>query len=218
VPLRPMKWVAAPVLVPLLAGSLIVTPSLAAGFTAEQAEAGEQAYNTNCAQCHGRQLEGPDAPGLAGQDVMQNWDSAGGLYDFISVAMPPSAPGQLGEENYLNIVAYIMEFNGAQPGDQPLTADPDVLYSVSLPEETAAGAASMAAAAADAGAPAAAAAPAAEPATSVAESAVPQAFTWGQQLPGAQAPAEAAAAPAATESAVPQAYTWGKDLPTAGAN
>jgi pyruvate/2-oxoglutarate dehydrogenase complex dihydrolipoamide acyltransferase (E2) component len=195
---------------------LISSPAWAAGFTAEQAEAGEQAYNSNCAQCHGRQLEGPEAPGLAGQDVMQNWDSAGGLYDFISVAMPPSAPGQLGEDTYLNIVAYIMEFNGAAPGDEPMTADPDHLYSISLAAETAAGAASMAAAAADAGGAAPAAAPAAD-APAAEASAVPQAYTWGQQLPGGAAPAEPAAAPAATESSVPQAYTWGKELPAAGA-
>lgn len=195
---------------PLIAGLMITGPSLAAGFTAEQAAAGQTAYNSQCAQCHGRQLEGPDAPGIAGQDVMQNWDSAGGLYDFISVAMPPSAPGLLGEETYLNIVAYIMKFNGAEPGDAPLTADPDLLYSVSLAAETAAGAASMAAAAADAGAPAADAAP--SEATSV-----PQAFTWGKQLPGGAEP-PAAAPSAATKSSVPQAFTWGQQLPAAGAN
>jgi len=181
----------------------------AGGFTAEQASAGKTAYDSNCAQCHGRQLEGPEAPGLAGQDVMQNWDSAGGLYDFISVAMPPSAPGQLGEDTYLNIVAYIMQFNGAAPGDAPLTADPDLLYSVSLATETAAGAASIAAAAADAGgAPAAAAGAPAEAETTV----VPQAFTWGKQLPGGAEPAPAAEPAASAEPAVPQAYTWGKDL------
>ena len=207
--------ITARVIVPLIAGLLVSGPTLAAGFTAEQATAGKTAYDSNCAQCHGRQLEGPEAPGLAGQDVMQNWDSAGGLYDFISVAMPPSAPGLLGGDTYLNIVAYIMEFNGAAPGDVPLTADPDLLYSVSLATETAAGAASMAAAAADAGTPAEAAggAPAAEETT-----AVPQAFSWGKKLPGGAEPAPAAEPAASAEPAVPQAFTWGKELPGTGAN
>ncbi|WP_052951856.1 c-type cytochrome [Devosia soli] len=191
-----------------------MVPAYAGSFTAEQAEAGERAYNSNCAQCHGRQLEGPEAPGLAGQDVMGNWDTAGGLYDFISVAMPPSAPGQLGEETYVNIVAYIMKFNGAVPGDTQLTSDRD--YAVSLVAETSAGAASQDAAALDAGgaaAPAADASAAAAPA----ETAVPQAYTWGTQLPGGstEQPAATPAAPATTS--VPQAYTWGKELPTAGA-
>lgn len=207
-PLSP-KSTTARVIVPLIAGLALVVPAYAGSFTAEQAEAGQRAYNSNCAQCHGRQLEGPDAPGLAGQDVMGNWDTAGGLYDFISVAMPPSAPGLLGEETYVNIVAYIMEFNGAVPGDTPLTTDRD--YVVSLVAETSAGAASQAAAAMDAGGAAApdAAAPAAE------QTAVPQAYTWGTQLPGGAAQP---AAPAATTPSVPQAYTWGQDLPTAGAN
>jgi hypothetical protein len=142
---------------------------------------------------------------------MQNWDTAGGLYDFISVAMPPSAPGLLGEETYINIVAYIMQFNGASAGDAPLSTD--TMQDVSLATETAAGAASIAAAAADAGG---AAAPA--DATAVAAPAVPQAFTWGKQLPGGPAPTEAtpAAPAAAAEPSVPQAYTWGTELPAVG--
>lgn len=207
-PLRSPR-ITARLAVSLVAALCVTSQAQAGGFTAEQASAGKTAYDSNCAQCHGRQLEGPEAPGLAGQDVMQNWDTAGGLYDFISVAMPPSAPGQLGEDTYLNIVAYIMQFNGAAPGDAPLTADPDLLYSVSLATETAAGAASIAAAAADAGgAPAATAdAPAA-----VETTVVPQAFTWGKQLPGGAEPAPAAEPAASAEPAVPQAYTWGKDL------
>ncbi|MBJ6987400.1 MULTISPECIES: c-type cytochrome [unclassified Devosia] len=172
----------------------------AAGFTAEQAAAGKIVYDQQCAACHGRQLEGPDAPGLFGMDVMQNWDSAGGLYDFIAVAMPPSGAGTLGDEAYLNIVAYIMEFNGAEPGDEPMVADEDLLYAISLQAEVEAGLANR---------PAAAASEVAAPATGPA---VPQAYTWGKQLPGGAEPA-APAAPAAPS--VPQAFTFGKTLPVA---
>jgi len=124
---------------------------------------------------------------------MQNWATAGGLYDFISVAMPPDAPGTLGENTYLDIIAYIMSFNGAEPGSAPLVKGDD-LYKISLSEQTSAGATAVASAAA-----------APEPAA-----AVPQAFTWGKQLPGGAAPA-----PAAVKSTVPQAFTWGKQLPQA---
>lgn len=211
------KRITAPIaFLTLVSGVLSTGSAMAGNFTAEQAAAGQTAYNSNCAQCHGRQLEGPEAPGLAGADVMQNWDTAGGLFDFISVAMPPSAPGQLGEETYVNIIAYIMQFNGATPDDTALTSDRD--YAVSLSAETAAGAASVAAAALDAGgaaAPAADAAATAAPAEAVVE--VPQAYTWGKQLPGSAAPTEAAATPAApAEPTIPQAFTWGKTLPTVG--
>jgi len=213
VPFNSRRTTAPVAFLALISGVLSVGSAQAGGFTAEQASAGQTSYNSNCAQCHGRQLEGVEAPGLVGVDVMQNWDTAGGLYDFISVAMPPSAPGKLGEETYVDIVAYIMQFNGATPDDTKLTSDRD--YAVSLAAETAAGAASIAAAAADAGGatPAAAAAPA-----EVTAQAVPQAFTWGKQLPGGPAPTDTAPAAAATPAAptIPQAFTWGKELPSVG--
>ena len=199
----------------LLCSALQFSPAAAEGFTAAQAEAGKKLFESNCAQCHGFKLEGPDAPGLVGADVMSNWSTAGGLYDFISVAMPPSAPGQLGDETYLNIISYIMSFNGIAPGDKPLTNDPDLLASVSLIQApSAADAASVAAAALDAGgAPAAGATAAATPAATP----VPQAFTWGKELPGGPAPAAAATTSTATNvPTVPQAFTWGKQLPAAG--
>lgn len=182
--------------------TLIAAGGPAAAFTAQQAQAGMDTYNGNCAQCHGRHLEGTEAPGLVGVDVMSNWATPGGLYDFISVAMPPTAPGQLGEDNYVNIVAYIMQFNGAQPDDTALALGPQ-MASISLPEVTSAG---DAMAAMDAGG----ATPAAADATPV-----PQAYTWGKQLPGGAAPTTMRQAEAASPAAVPQAYTHGKDLPTA---
>lgn len=150
--------------------SVAATGSLfAAGFTADQADKGQTDYRSYCAQCHGAKLEGTEAPGLIGQDVMGNWDTAGGLYDFISVAMPPAQPGQLGAETYLNIVAYIMRQNGAQPGDTPLVADPARLAVVSLVAETKEGAAAALANQ--------------ETTIEAGDTNVPQAFTWGKELP-----------------------------------
>ncbi|MFK4825942.1 c-type cytochrome [Paenochrobactrum sp. BZR 588] len=177
-------------------GLAAIAPAAAAGFTEEQAIAGKKAYDANCAQCHGFKLEGPDAPGLAGQDIMANWDTAGGLFDFISVAMPPVAPGKLGDEAYLNIIAYIMSYNGAEPGDEPMVNDEEKLEAISLVAETAAGSIGGGSVA-DAG--------------PAADTNVPQAFTWGTQLPGGPEPV-AKKEPAG--SSVPQAFTWGKELPT----
>ncbi|WP_051201735.1 c-type cytochrome [Paracoccus aminophilus] len=141
---------------------------VAAGFTEEQAKAGETAYQSNCSQCHGIRLEGPEAPALFGQDIMGNWDTAGGLYDFISVAMPPAEPGKLGEETYLNIIAYVMQKNGASAGDKALTtAD---MASVELVAETKDGAAQLAQANQ-------------ETTIEAGDTNVPQAFTWGKELP-----------------------------------
>lgn len=187
----------------LAVGLALGGPALA--YTQDQAAAGKTAYDSYCAQCHGVRLEGPEAPGLAGADVMSNWATPGGIYDFISVAMPPTGAGQLGEQTYVDIVAYIMQFNGAPADDTPLALG-DEMASISLPEVTAAGAATSAAAL-DAGGGSAS--------DTGADTNVPQAFTWGKQLPGGLAPAPAA--PTATSAAapsVPQAYTWGKTLPS----
>lgn len=155
-----------------VAAAFVCAPSalFAGGFTADQATAGDKAYQSNCAQCHGAKLEGPEAPGLFGQDVMGNWDTAGGLYDFISVAMPPAAPGQLGEDAYLQIVAYIMSENGAEASDKALTLEN--MGDVSLVAETKARAAVLEAER-NAGA-----AGGAEEAVKV-----PQAYTFGKELP-----------------------------------
>lgn len=143
-------------------------PGVASAFTAEQAATGKTDYLGQCAQCHGANLEGTEAPGLIGQDVMGNWDTAGGLYDFIAVAMPPAAPGQLGEDSYLAIVAHIMEANGAKADDTALTtAD---MASIKLVDVTKEGAAQMAAANQ-------------ETTIEAGDTNVPQAFTWGKDLP-----------------------------------
>lgn len=170
-------------------------PSQAQVFTQAQADAGKKEFDGQCAMCHGAELLGPDAPALVGVEVMHNFSTAAGLYDYFSVAMPPQAPGMLGEETYVNILAYILRANGAQAGDTPLDADPDKLASIDLAAVTAVAANVTASP---------------EPQTEASTSAVPQAYTWGKTLPSILAKAEAE--PAAP--AVPQAYTWGKTLPS----
>jgi mono/diheme cytochrome c family protein len=175
-------------------GMLLQTlPSQAQVFTEAQAAAGQKDYDGQCAMCHGVELLGPDAPALIGKEVMHNFDTAAGFYDYISVAMPPQAPGLLEQETYVNILAYILKANGAQPGDKALDADPANLASIKLAAITEVAAPAGEAAEADAA-----------PAT-----VVPQAYTWGKELPSIL-PAPAPTGPAA----VPQAFTFGKTLPS----
>lgn len=145
-----------------------VLPGQAQVFTQAQAEAGQKDYDGQCAMCHGAELLGPNAPALVGKEVMHNFSTAAGLFDYFSVAMPPQAPGLLDEEVYVNILAYILEANGAQPGDTPLDADPVKLAAIDLGAITSAAAPATDAPAEQAEAPA---------------SSVPQAYTWGKTLP-----------------------------------
>jgi PQQ-dependent dehydrogenase (s-GDH family) len=93
-------------------------------YTAEQAEAGKTAYNTNCAACHGNTMtNGTFAPPLAGDYFKNAWlgKTVQAFHDRART-MPPSAPGSLPSDTYLNIVAYILQVNGAKPGNAKLAA------------------------------------------------------------------------------------------------
>ncbi len=92
-------------------------------FTAAQAEAGRNIYSQICSGCHGAKLEGSgDAPALSGGTFLLHWRSkmASELFGEILQNMPPSNPGSLGEATALNVTAYLLQQNGAAPGDQPL--------------------------------------------------------------------------------------------------
>jgi alcohol dehydrogenase (cytochrome c) len=91
-------------------------------FTAAQADSGRQLYLANCAACHGETLAGP--PALKGQAFMSNWASqtTAALYEKVRTTMPPEAPGSLGPDGYVAVVAYLLRENGQTPGTAPLTA------------------------------------------------------------------------------------------------
>src|SRR5882757_9056874 len=88
-------------------------------FTAAQATAGHAAFLENCATCHQKSMQGGgEAPALAGTDFINSWGGRGvdELYGIIKAAMPLGNPGGLNPETYQQIVAFILEANGAVPG------------------------------------------------------------------------------------------------------
>jgi alcohol dehydrogenase (cytochrome c) len=94
-------------------------------YTAAQAAAGRATYQANCSSCHAENLSGQNsASALAGGVFMSSWGdrTPGDLVGFLEGAMPPSNPGGLGEQAYVNVTAFILDFNGARPGNQSLTA------------------------------------------------------------------------------------------------
>src|SRR5689334_10912289 len=103
---------------------------LAAGpFTAEQSTAGRNAYQANCESCHLPDLTGRnEAPPLAGSNFIGTWGnrSTRDLIGFIQTTMPPGNAGGLGQQTYVAIAAFLLDANGAEPGDQRLTATTDI--------------------------------------------------------------------------------------------
>ena len=127
-------------------------------FTEQQAAAGAASYRLHCAGCHLPDLAGlNEARPLRGAAFMNTWNerTAGQLIAYMSVAMPlpPGVPGSLGEATYVNLAAFLLRANGAEPSDVELTtASTTVIGSVAdgeLPD----GLESLAAAAGEAAAP-----------------------------------------------------------------
>ena len=94
-------------------------------FTAEQAAAGRALYQSTCASCHLPDLKGSfEAPQLAGGNFMNMWRNRpiSDLFSRIRNSMPLTNPGSLSDPDTANIVAYILQANGAAAGAQALTA------------------------------------------------------------------------------------------------
>ena len=115
-----------------IAGGLTGPVAFAAGqpaqdgiHTAGQAENGRAVYTRSCAICHRTDLQGNfESPPLAGPNFLNFWGdrTPGELVERIRGTMPPDRPGRLGDQTYLDIVAYLLQANGAPAGNQALTA------------------------------------------------------------------------------------------------
>jgi len=107
-----------------------------ATYTAEQAAKGKQAYAESCASCHGQGLAGSEFAGaLKGLTFSNSWGgkTAEALFTYINTKMPPARPGQLGPERTAQLVAYLLEENGIQPGQAGLPTDTEALRSMQIP-------------------------------------------------------------------------------------
>ncbi len=103
-------------------------------FTAEQVAAGKSSYNDNCALCHGNTMtNGTFGPPLGGEYFQRTWQgqTVGAFYNR-ALTMPPSSPNSLPKETYANIVAYILEHNGAKSSSAKLPASKDALDQMTI--------------------------------------------------------------------------------------
>jgi S-disulfanyl-L-cysteine oxidoreductase SoxD len=105
-------------------------PSVLDGvFTEEQAVRGQTLYYQHCLQCHGETMAGVDkAPPLAGPQFGSTWNNAplAALVARIQT-MPPDKPASLAREEMVDILTYILWYNGLPLGEQALGTEPEVL-------------------------------------------------------------------------------------------
>jgi mono/diheme cytochrome c family protein len=90
----------------------------AASYLPSQAARGQQVYSGTCASCH-------EMAKFVGPGFVESWKDRR-VYDFYALVrstMPLDNPGGLKEQEYLDVVAYILQMNHARPGADALKAD-----------------------------------------------------------------------------------------------
>jgi mono/diheme cytochrome c family protein len=123
----------------MLAASAIAVPFYTAAqgsgqqrppaFSAAQVERGKAVYLKNCQDCHGSTLDNGEFGGapLKGAYFRQHWGAGdvSALFGYLNALMPPDRPGQLSEQSYVDITAFLLSSNGYAAGPEELTADQD---------------------------------------------------------------------------------------------
>ncbi|ACC76193.1 c-type cytochrome [Paraburkholderia phymatum] len=98
----------------------------APSFDQAQATHGKQLYSAACAKCHGAQLQGVTAPALQGPAFAPASNARltiGGVFNYLSTNMPADKPGKMKDQDYADIMAFLLYSNGYHAGGGKLTAD-----------------------------------------------------------------------------------------------
>lgn len=107
---------------------------LQGAFTEEQAVSGQSLYNQHCSECHGETMAGLDqAPPLVGPQFTGTWDGEPLLALVERLAtMPPARPGSLTRLQNVDILAYMLWYNGLPIGEVALDGEKSVLESMTF--------------------------------------------------------------------------------------
>jgi mono/diheme cytochrome c family protein len=91
-------------------------------FTVAQATRGREVYTNACARCHMTTQH-------SGATFASTWNNRRvfDLYDILVNTMPLDDPGSLSEQEYVDVVAYILQINGHPAGKAALPNDPTAL-------------------------------------------------------------------------------------------
>ena len=105
-------------------------------FTEEQAKRGQAVYTGACGTCHGRRLNGapddPDmrsTPPLARARFLRDWDgrSLATLFEYTRATMPENNPDSLTNDEYVDVIAYMLSVGGMPAGADELQPNPQRL-------------------------------------------------------------------------------------------
>jgi len=87
-------------------------------YTGAQAARGAEIYNGHCVHCHTAEL----SVGLSGNRFMDEWreDNLKSLFDQTKRSMPGDGPGTLSDQQYLDVLAFVLKKNGFPEGRNEL--------------------------------------------------------------------------------------------------
>lgn len=88
-------------------------------YTTAQASQGRLLYYGKCAMCHGANLEGISGPALKGPDANLKLQTVGAVYTYTTVEMPVGNAGGLPKDNYVKLMAFLLQSNGVPAGKAP---------------------------------------------------------------------------------------------------
>ena len=96
-------------------------------YAAAQAERGRSSFRDVCAECH-------YSSEFRDQKFKFKWGrrTVRDLYRDIVRNMPEDDPGSLPDQEYADVVAYILQLNGFPPGERELPPDEEVLAGYSM--------------------------------------------------------------------------------------
>lgn len=94
-------------------------------YSISQARNGQSIYNSECAICHGKELDGSETgPDLAGIAFRDRWKDLP-LADFFNITkqtMPVANPAGLTDREYMDVIAFILNRNAYAVGEKELSA------------------------------------------------------------------------------------------------
>ena len=87
-------------------------------YTAAQATRGRDVYNSHCVHCHTADL----IEGLSGKLFLEDWreDTLKSLFDQTKRSMPADEPATLSDEQYIDVLAFVLKKNGFPEGSKEL--------------------------------------------------------------------------------------------------
>ena len=101
-------------------------------YTGVQAKHGVRLYSQHCAGCHGDKLEGKgNFPALSGEAFLKRCADSDHTVDdvfyIMRAFMPYNEPGKLSQQQYVEILAYVLKVNDFAAGATALFSDASVM-------------------------------------------------------------------------------------------